>query len=527
MVDFVEGEKIVDLTQAAHVSMFLGKAGSIGLLVLDTLGSSITSFNSDNEFELNLTPKESKVQILAFEVANTIVKGSNLMQSLSKENIQILKMEIFNSEGVQLLVSTDINELLSIAAADKREEYEVFSREVVRFGDMSKDPQWHNLDRFFARLDFSSVTNTRLREEAEIAMQELSNLAQHTFELYHEFHALDRIEQLYQRKIEEVGSPQLPRKGKSFMILQNELKNQRKLVRNLKKKSLWSKSLAEIMEKLVDVVIFINQAVSVVFEEDAASENGTEVTRINERLGVAGLALHYANLITQINNMASRPTCLPSNIRDTLFNGLPASVKAGLRSGLKGLDSKKVMTMPQIKSEMEKTLHWLVPIATDTTKAHQCFGCVGEWANTGFEFGQKTNNIIRLQTLYHADKQKMDRYILDLIIYLHCLISHVSYRDKVPKCTPARSPPTLNWTKLHRKQIEISLEEKNLLEEVTKRRTVVPGESKSQELVMVKKKRAEVFVSSRSMGSSPKMDLKYANANMLELDVLDGLGTIF
>lgn len=130
--------------------MFLGKAGSIGLLVLDTLGSSITSFNSDNEFELNSTPKESKVQILAFEVANTIVKGSNLMQSLSKENIQILKMEIFNSEGVQLLVSTDINELLSIAAADKREEYEVFSREVVRFGDMSKDPQWHNLDRFFA-----------------------------------------------------------------------------------------------------------------------------------------------------------------------------------------------------------------------------------------------------------------------------------------------------------------------------------------------------------------------------------------
>ena len=26
------------------------------------------------------------------------------------------------------------------------------------------------------------------------------------------------------------------------------------------------------------------------------------------------------------------------------------------------------MTMPQIKAEMEKTLHWLIPVATDTTK---------------------------------------------------------------------------------------------------------------------------------------------------------------
>ncbi|PWA39334.1 hypothetical protein CTI12_AA572820 [Artemisia annua] len=520
--------------KAPHVSTFLGKAGSVGLEVLDTLGSSMSNLNSRSGFVSNTAARGNKVSILAFEVANTIVKGSNLMQSLSEENIQILKKEILHSKGVQLLVSTDMQELLRIAAADKREEFEIFSREVVRFGDMCKDPQWHHLDRFFARLDMDPVTSKQLREEAEITMQELTNLAQQTSELYHEYHALDRFEQDFRRKRDEVESLHLPRKGENIVILQSELKHQRKLVRNLKKKSLWSKSLEEAVEKLVDVVTFIHQAIVEAFEENVIStKNEKEAKRKIERLGGAGLALHYANLITQIDNIASRPTSLPPNMRDTLYNGLPASVKAGLRSRIQALDSKEVMTMPQIKAEMEKTLQWLVPVATDTTKAHQGFGWVGEWANTGNEFGKKTagsNNIIRLQTLYHADKHKIDQYILNLIILLHRLISLVRYRDKVPKYTPTHSPPTSTGLNEHPngqpKRVKISLEDKNLLEEVTKRRTLVPGVSKSQEFVMAKKNiRAEVLASSRSMGSSPRRDMKYANASML--DVLDGLGTTF
>lgn len=102
------------------MSTFLGKAGSVGLEVLDTLGSSMSNLNSRSGFVSNTAARGNKVSILAFEVANTIVKGSNLMQSLSEENIQILKKEILHSKGVQLLVSTDMQELLRIAAADKR-----------------------------------------------------------------------------------------------------------------------------------------------------------------------------------------------------------------------------------------------------------------------------------------------------------------------------------------------------------------------------------------------------------------------
>lgn len=105
-------------------SSFLGRAGVVGLEkaveVLDTLGSSVSNLNPNSGFASGLASKGHKISILAFEVANTIAKGTNLRQSLSEENIQFLKKEILHSEGVQQLVSTDMKELLSIAAADKR-----------------------------------------------------------------------------------------------------------------------------------------------------------------------------------------------------------------------------------------------------------------------------------------------------------------------------------------------------------------------------------------------------------------------
>ncbi|XP_024966790.1 uncharacterized protein LOC112506762 [Cynara cardunculus var. scolymus] len=425
--------------------------------VLDTIGSRLSSLNSVGEFVSITASRSNTVSILAFEVANTIVKGSNLMQSLSKENIQIFKKEILHSEGVQLLVSTDMKKLLSIAAADKREELEVFSRDVVRFGNLCIDPQWHNLDRYLERLNWDLVrgTNKQLQKKAEITMQKMANLAKHTSELYHELEALDKMEQHYRRRLEEVQSLHLLRKGKS------ELKHHKKLVRKLKKRSLWPIILEEVVEKLADVVIFIHQEISEAFENDAHSTMNGKSIKEPERLGVTGLALHYANLITQMNCIASRPTCLIPNMRVTLYNNLPASVKSELRSSLQALDSPEVMTVSQIKAEMDKTLNWLVPLATDTTKAHHGFGFVGEWANTGNEFGTKTagsNNIIRLQTLYYADKQTMDLYILDLIILLHRLISLTRYKDDVSSSSKGLNPH--HDGKL--KRIQISSEDKNL-----------------------------------------------------------------
>lgn len=114
------------------MSSRLGKAGTAGLgkavEVLDTLGSSMTNLNPSSGFTSGVTTKGNKISILAFEVANTIVKGSNLMQSLSKDNIKHLKESVLPSEGVQNLISRDMDELLRIAAADKRLAVKPFHR---------------------------------------------------------------------------------------------------------------------------------------------------------------------------------------------------------------------------------------------------------------------------------------------------------------------------------------------------------------------------------------------------------------
>ncbi|KAG4200046.1 hypothetical protein ERO13_A05G186300v2 [Gossypium hirsutum] len=534
----------IAFSKGSQRNSYLGKAGIVGLEkavdVLDTVGSSMSNFNAGSGFVTGLASRGHRVSILAFEVANTIAKGASLLQSLSEENIQFLKKEVLQSEGVQKLVSTNMNELQSIAAADKRDELDIFSREVIRFGDLCKDPQWHNLGRFFSKLDVDNSLHKQARADAEQTMQELTSLAQYTSELYHELNDLGRFELEVKRKLEEAESLNLPKRGQGLMILQSELKQQRKLVKSLKKKSLWSRTLEEVVEKFVDIVTYMHQAISDAFGEPASVTK--ETTENPQSLGVAGLALHYANVIHQIDNIAARPAYLPPNIRDTLYRGLPPSVKISLRSRLQSTDTKEERSISQVKDEMEKTLQWLVPVATNTTKAHQGFGWVGEWANTGIEFGKggaANITLTRLQTLHHANKQKTDAYILDVVTWLHHLTSLAKQRDESFKPKPVRSPTYKGFvfhSKMQRflslkdgskvQRIELCEEERNLLNKVTARR-LVPGISKSQELPLGKSKGIKVWALSRSTGNSPDRSfrtrnlLKHSHSNIL--DVMDGL----
>nr|XP_016447041.1 PREDICTED: uncharacterized protein LOC107772073 [Nicotiana tabacum]XP_016447042.1 PREDICTED: uncharacterized protein LOC107772073 [Nicotiana tabacum] len=172
------------VAKVAEVSFRLGRAGSAGLVrtveALDIIGSSMTNLNLSSGFVSGATSKGNELSILSFEVANTIVKGSTLMHSLSRRSIRQLNDVVLTSEGVQLLVSTDMDELLSIVADDKRKELQVFTGEVVRFGNQCKNPQWHYLDRFFEKYRREPTPQKQLREEAELMMQQLITLVQYT-----------------------------------------------------------------------------------------------------------------------------------------------------------------------------------------------------------------------------------------------------------------------------------------------------------------------------------------------------------
>ncbi|EEF28360.1 protein PSK SIMULATOR 1 [Ricinus communis] len=507
--------------KVSEVSSLLGRAGTVGLdkavEVLDTLGSSMTNLNLSSGFTSGVTTKGNKISILAFEVANTIVKGANLMQSLSKENTKHLKEVVLPSEGVQNLISRDMDELLRIAAADKREELKVFSGEVVRFGNRCKDPQWHNLDRYFEKLGSELTPEKQLKEEAEIVMKQLMNLVQYTAELYHEMHALDRFEQDYRRKLQEDDSSNGPQRGDSLAILRAELKSQRKHVKSLKKKSLWSKILEEVMEKLVDIVHFLHLEIHEAFGSADGDRPVKGSSISHKKLGSAGLALHYANIITQIDTLVSRSSSVPPNTRDALYQGLPPSIKSALRCKLQSLHVKEELTVAQIKAEMEQTLQWLVPIATNTTKAHHGFGWVGEWANTGSEVNRKPTgqtDLLRIETLHHADKEKTETYILDLVVRLHHLVSQARATNggiRSPVKSPIRSPNQktiqLSTHKPSSPLPMLTVEDQEMLRDVPKRKKT-PGISKSQEFDTAKTRLCKHHRLSKSSSHSPMTETK-------------------
>ncbi|PNS91183.1 hypothetical protein POPTR_019G085900v4 [Populus trichocarpa] len=506
----------VAVAKVSEVSSLLGRAGTVGLGkaydVLDTLGSSMTNLNlSSGGFTSGVTTKGNKISILAFEVANTIVKGANLMQSLSKENIRHLKEVVLPSEGVQNLISRDMDELLRLAATDKREELKVFSGEVVRFGNRCKDPQWHNLDRYLEKLGTELTPEMQLKDEAETVMHQLMNLVQYTAELYHEMHALDRFEQDYRRKLQEDDKTNVAQRGDSLSILRAELKSQRKHVKSLKKKSLWSKILEEVMEKLVDIVHFLHLEIHEAFGS-ADGDRPVKSSLNHKKLGPAGLALHYANIITQIDTLVSRSSSVPPNTRDALYQGLPPNIKSALRSKLLSFQVKEELTVSQIKAEMEKTLHWLVPIATNTNKAHHGFGWVGEWANTGSEVNRKPagqTDLLRIETLHHADKEKTEIYILELVVWLHHLVSQVRAANgglRSPVKSPIRSPNQKTIQLCTQRPSSpspmLTIEDQEMLRDVSKRKKT-PGISKSQEFDTAKNRLSKHHRLSKSSSHSP------------------------
>ncbi|KAH9757970.1 protein PSK SIMULATOR 1 [Citrus sinensis] len=515
--------KQVAVAKVSEVSSLLGRAGTVGLGkavdVLDTLGSSMTSLNLGSGFTSGVTTKGNKITILAFEVANTIVKGANLMQSLSKENIKHLKEVVLPSEGVQNLISRDMDELLRIAAADKREELKVFSGEVVRFGNRCKDPQLHNLDRYFAKLGSELTPQNQLKEEARTIMDQLMTLVQYTAELYHELHALDRFEQDYRRKLQEEDNSNAAQRGDSLAILRAELKSQKKHVRSLQKKSLWSKILEEVMEKLVDTVHFLHLEIHEAFGSADGDRPVKGSQNSHKKLGSAGLALHYANIITQIDTLCpqvSRSSSVPPNTRDALYQGLPPTIKSALRSKLQSFQVKEELTIQQIKAEMEKTLQWLVPIATNTTKAHHGFGWVGEWANAGSEMNRKPagTDLLRIETLHHADKEKTEAYILELVVWLHHLVSQARAGNvgiRSPVKSPIRSPNQkaipLSTNPPHPPSPMLTVEDQEMLRDVSKRKKT-PGISKSQEFDTAKNRLSKHHRLTKSNSHSPTSETK-------------------
>ncbi|XP_039818593.1 protein PSK SIMULATOR 1-like [Panicum virgatum] len=107
--------------------------------------------------------------------------------------------------------------------------------------------------------------------------------------------------------------------------------------------------LEEVVEKLVEIVHYLHFEINSTFGSSDGFALSAESTASCQRLGPAGLALHYANIIIQIYSVVSRSGYVPSNTREALYQGLPPRVKSALPNRLKTSSVPQELTIDDIR----------------------------------------------------------------------------------------------------------------------------------------------------------------------------------
>jgi hypothetical protein len=149
-------------------------------------------------------------------------------------------------------------------------------------------------------------------------------------------------------------------------------------------------------------------------------------------IGGSALALHYANIIIIIEKLLRYPHLVGEEARDDLYQMLPSSVKAALRKNLKTY-AKNVAIYDAFlahdwRETLEKTLAWLAPMAHDMIR----------WqAERNFEQQQIVlkGNVLLLQTLYFADREKTEAVISELLVGLNYICRYEQQQSALLDCS--------------------------------------------------------------------------------------------
>ncbi|KAJ4706166.1 DUF668 domain-containing protein/DUF3475 domain-containing protein [Melia azedarach] len=410
-----------------------------------------------------LSSKKSNVGVLAFEIAGIMSKLLHLWQALSDKNIIRLRNESISLEGVRKIVSNDESFLLGLACAELAENIRHVAKSVSRLSKRCEDSNLRSFDRLFevfANSGHDSHSWVLSSKDMEARNKKMDRYVTVTATLYKEMEELSVLENGL-RKVLHCNEYESSVKEQKIVDLQQKVIWQRQEVKYLKERSLWNRSLDTVVSMLVRPIFTVLARIKLVFGvghgypaylprslSASATVHPTEnpntcsfvsgplkSSKLEEKkdlsngflesnskllkppattLGAAALALHYANLIIIMEKMIKSPQLVGVDARDDLYAMLPSSIRSSLRARLKGVgfSASDPVLAGEWRNALGRILSWLSPLA------HNMIKWQSERSFEQQNMVPKTN-VLLLQTLHFANKEKTEAAITELLVGLN------------------------------------------------------------------------------------------------------------
>nr|BAE98787.1 hypothetical protein [Arabidopsis thaliana] len=471
-------------------------------------------------------PKQT-IGILSFEVANVMSKTIHLHRSLSDTEISKLKAEVFHSEGVRKLVSSDENHLLDLSVSEKLDDLSRVASVVSRLGKKCNEPALQGFEHVYEDIVNGAIDFRKLGflvKDMESMVKKMERFVNATCSLYCEMEVMNELEQAI---VKLQRSQQHQESVKAF---EQKLMWQRQDVKSLRDGSLWNQTYDKVVEMLARTVCTIYGRIETVFgglglrgkkdvtlkrdrskneaskavnsrsvagfkdsrrseadeftragdfnfpcgtnpgrmfmeclamsrtigdDDDDDDEDGGRITfplstarmirsnkfgfksRLTQHasastIGGSALSLHYANVVIVVEKLLKYPHLIGEEARDDLYQMLPTSLKttlkASLRSYLKNISIYDAPLAHDWKETIDGILSWLAPLAHNMIR----------WqSERNFEQQNqivKRTNVLLLQTLYFADREKTEAAICKLLVGLNYICHYEQQQNALLDC---------------------------------------------------------------------------------------------